>query len=272
VTNTIQARRAHSPTYRPTLRWFLHDSWLMAGRNARRIWRAPDLIFTMAVAPTVFFVFFRYVLGGAILIPGWDYTQFLIPGTLVGTSMFVSVPAISVAIAQDLRNGIMDRFRALPMVRIAVPVGHAMSESVRYASSIVIQLVIGLIAGFRFYGGLDRGAAAIVLLLLWGLALAWVGAVFGLLARSVEAAQMMATMLLAPFGFISSVYVPTQSMPLVLRVIAERNPVTPTSDAVRALFNGTSPGPAIWESLASIAAITVIFGIIATIRLRRIVA
>jgi len=250
--------------------WWLRDARLMVGRNLRRIMRAPDVIFTMAVAPVMFFVFFRYVFGGAIQVPGDDYTQFLIPGFLVGMSLFVSVPAMSVAIAQDLRNGVMDRFRALPMTRSSVLVGHSTAEVARYTVSIAVQIVIGLIAGFRFLGGLGDSVAAICLLLLWSFALAWVGAAIGLLARSVEAAQGMSTMMLAPLGFISSVYVPPESMPAVLRVIAEHNPITHMTNTIRALLNGTPVGSSAWASLAWIAAIILVFGTLAVSRFRRV--
>jgi ABC transporter DrrB family efflux protein len=251
------------------LEW-LRDARLMAGRNLRRIARAPDVIFTMAVAPIMFFVFFRYVFGGAIQVPGDDYTQFLIPGFLVGMSLFVAVPAMAVAIAQDLRNGVTDRFRSLPMTRSSVLFGHSVAEVARYSVSIAVQVAIGLIAGFRFHGGLGASVAAIALLLLWCFALAWVGAAIGLLARSVEAAQGMSTMLLAPLGFISSVYVPPESMPLVLRVIAEHNPITHMTDTIRALLNGTPTGSALWASLAWIAAIILVFGTLAVSRFRRV--
>ena len=250
------------------LRWWLTDVWLLAGRNIRRTVRMPDLIFTLTVMPLVFFVFFGYIIGGAMQVPGGNYIRYLYPGLMIGMITYGALPAMVAGLGEDMRNGIMDRFRSLPMTRSSVLIGRAFSEGARHLVGVLVLIAVGLIAGYRFreFGLMVAGIA---LVLLYGFSLAWIASFVALTTRSVEAAQMIATVALAPLGFISSMYAPPETMPVWARLIAQHNPITHVVDTVRAWFNGASAGSSAWLAFAWLIGITLVFGTLAVVRFQR---
>lgn len=248
--------------------WLL-DAWLIAERNLRRIVRSPDLLFTLLFLPVMYWLFFRYVFGGAINPPGGNYTQFLLPGMIVAIVTWVTVPSMAVGVGTDLQTGLIDRFRSLPMTRSSVLIGRTVSEATRNLAGILVLLPIGYVSGFRFRGGPLEFIGTIGLALLFGLALAWMAAFVAMYAKSPEAAQSMATIWLVPIGFISSIYVPTETMPAALRVFADANPLTHVTNAVRGWSNGQPVGSTGWLALAWCVGIIAVFGFLSVRRFQQ---
>ncbi|MGW4848144.1 ABC transporter permease [Nocardia brasiliensis] len=252
------------------LTWWLHDTRLLAGRNMRRIVRAPRLLLMYAlIQPIVFILLFAYVFGGAIQTPGDDYVQFLLPAIFVMIVVFTSVGAVGVGVAEDMERGVMDRFRALPMTRSSVLFGRLVSEVVRNVITIVVMVVCGLLVGFRFHTGPAQILLGFGLLLLLGFGFSWVAAYIGLRAGSAEAAQGLGMVWVFPFVFVSSAFVPTESMPGWLRAYADHSPVTVMIETLRAWFDGRPAGPASLQALAWAVGLTVVFMAVSVRRFRR---
>lgn len=245
-------------------RWWLSDAWQMALRNLRRIRRTPELVLYAFMQPVTFILLFAYVFGGAIEVGGSGYRQFLMPGIFVMMTLFSAVSATTITLAEDMQRGIVDRFRSMPMTRSSVLVGRTASEVVRCVVALVVMVVAGLLIGFRFEGGPAPALAAIGILLLFGYAFSWLGAVLGLTAPTAEAAQSAGTFWLFPFAFISSAFVPTASMPGWLQAYADHSPVTVTVDALRMAFEHGRFGSSAWQSLAWSGGILLVFAPLAT--------
>lgn len=222
--------------------WWLSDAWQMALRNLRHLKRSPELVLFSLVQPIMFILLFAYVFGGAINVEGGNYPQFLLPGILVQMVLFGSVAGTTIGIATDMERGLMDRFRSMPMNRSAVLVGRTLSEILRNVVAVLVVVVMGLLIGFRFQGGFVSALGGIALLLLFGYALTWLGAMIGLSVPNAEAAQSAGLIWIFPFSLISSAFVPTDSMPNWLQVYADASPMTTTVNALRDLFNGNPPG------------------------------
>lgn len=247
------------------------DALLLAERNLRRLPRNPDLLVGVTFQPVMFVVLFTYVFGGAIRTPGFHYIEFFLPGIVVQMIAFTGY-ATALGIADDLRKGLIDRFRALPMARSAVLAGRTLSDVAMNVIAIVTMLVCGVIVGFGFRTTAGEALAGVALILLFGYAMSWVYCFFGLIASSPEAASAMITVVIFPLSFVSSAYVPTASMPGAVRTIAEVNPFTKIIDALRALWIGTPAGDNVVLALAWCVGIAVVFSVLATSRYRRTVA
>lgn len=246
------------------LRWWLSDAWQMALRNLRRIQRTPELVLYAFIQPAVFILLFAYVFGGAINVGGSGYRQFLMPGIFVMMVLFSSVAATTVTLSEDMQRGIVDRFRSMPMTRSSVLVGRTLSEVLRNVIALAVMVIMGLLIGFRFDGGIGAAIGAFALLLAFGYAFSWVGVLLGLTAPSAEAAQSAGTFWLFPFAFVSSAFVPTGSMPGWLRVYADHSPVTVTVNALRDAFERGEFGSAAGRSLIWSIGILVVFAPLAT--------
>ncbi|WP_171116195.1 MULTISPECIES: ABC transporter permease [Streptomyces] len=227
---------------RSGLTWWLSDAWQMALRNFRHLMRSPELVMFSLVQPVMFILLFAYVFGGAINVEDGNYPQFLLPGILVQMVLFGSVAGTTIGIATDMERGLMDRFRSMPMSRSAVLVGRTVSEVVRNVVAVLVVVLMGLLIGFRFQGGFLPALGGVALLLLFGYALTWVGAMIGLSVPNAEAAQSAGLIWIFPFSLISSAFVPTNSMPGWLQVYADASPMTTTVNALRDLFNGNAAG------------------------------
>lgn len=241
------------------LAWWLSDAMLLAGRSVRHIRRRPDQLMAAVLQPIMFFLVFAYVFGGAIKVPGGDYKQFLLPGSFGQIVVFGSVASMCVGIAEDMRNGMMDRFRSLPMSRASILLGRALAEVLRNVIAVVVLGTVGLLLGFRFHGTVLESLAGVGILLLFGFALSWALAVIGLTASSAEGAQSISMPWLFLLGFVSSAYVPTDSMPGWMAAFAEHSPVSVTINAARDWFNGTDPAGQAWQSLLWSIGLLVVF-------------
>jgi ABC transporter DrrB family efflux protein len=252
------------------LRGAISDTLVLSRRNFMRIVRAPDLLLAFTVQPIMFVLLFAYVFGGAIPTPGHSYIDFLIPGILVQTMAFGGF-VTAMGIAEDLRKGLIDRFRSLPMARSAVLTGRTLSDIVTNGISIAVMLIVGVIIGFGFESPFLHVVLGILILLLFGYAFSWVFAFIGLTSSSPEAAQSLGFILIFPLTFISSAFVPPETMPGALQWFAEWNPISITVNAIRALFIGDPAGNTVWGAIAWSLAIAAIFAVLAVAKYKRAV-
>ena len=244
------------------------DTLVMAERNLVRLPRSPDLLIGFTIQPVMFVLLFVYVFGGAISTPGYDYVDFLIPGILVQNIAFGGFYT-ALGLAEDLTKGLIDRFRSLPTARASVLAGRTLADVATNCLAIAVLLGTGLVIGFRFDAPAADILAGVGLLLLVGFAFSWIFAVIGLLVSSPEAANGVGFTLIFPITFISSAFVPVESMPAGLRDFAEHNPITLMVDAMRALWLGAPAGNAVWGALAWSLGLTAVFSVLAVARYRR---
>jgi len=236
------------------------DTLVLAGRQLRRIPRQPDLLMGYTVQPVMFVLLFRYVFGGAITTPFENYAQFLMPGIIVQSIAFGGF-VTALAIADDMKKGLIDRFRSLPMSRIAVLAGRSVADLALNALQLAVLIAVGLLVGFSFGTDVGRVVLGLVLLLLLGFAFSWIFVLIGLTAGSAETSNAIGFTVIFPLTFASGAFVPPSTMPDGLRQFAEANPFTTWVDATRHLFIGGPEAPAnsdVWLSFVWIVAITVV--------------
>jgi ABC transporter DrrB family efflux protein len=246
----------------------VRDTLVVAERNLIRIKRAPDLLTAFTIQPVMFLLLFVYVFGGAIKTPGYDYKDFLLPGILVQNIAFGGF-VTALGLNEDLSKGLIDRFRSLPMARPAVLAGRTLSDVATNTLSILVLLTTGLIIGFSFHANVAEVIGGLGILLLFGYAFSWVFALLGLLVSSPEAANSLGFIAVFPLTFISSAFVPTDSMPSALQWFAEINPFTIVVNAMRALWVGAPAGNSIWGAVVWSFVILAIFAPLAVWRYRR---
>jgi ABC transporter DrrB family efflux protein len=250
----------------------LSDTLVLARRSLMRIPRAPDLLLAYTVQPIMFTLLFVYVFGGAIQTPGFDdYVDFLLPGIVVQSISFGGF-VTALGLSEDLRKGLIDRFRSLPMSRAAVLTGRTLADVALNVVQLAVLLGVGLLVGFSFGSSAPEIALGFVLMLLFGYAFSWVFAFVGLTASSPEAAQSLGFIAIFPLTFASSAFVPTDSMPSWLEAFAEVNPFTTTVDAMRALWAGTPAGNDVWGAFLWTIGIIAVFAPLSVSRYRRAVS
>lgn len=250
------------------MRRFVGDTMVLAERNLVRLPRQPDLAIGFTIQPIMFVLLFAYVFGGAIVTPGFDYIDFLIPGIIVQNTAFGGF-VTALGLSEDLNKGLIDRFRSLPTSRASVLAGRTAADLVTNGVSVLVLLVTGLIIGFSFQTSFPEVIAGIGLMLLFGYASSWIFAVIGMSVSSPEAANGIGFTLIFPITFISSAFVPVDSMPAALEWFAEVNPVTIIVDAMRALWLGTPAGNNVWGAVVWSLALIAIFAPIAVAKYRK---
>jgi ABC transporter DrrB family efflux protein len=236
----------------------VRDALILAWRNYKHHERVPSLVVFSLMTPLIFLLLFRYVIGGAIVIPGVSYVDFLVPGIIVQAIAFGATQT-GVGLALDLGRGITDRFRALPISRSAVPAGRALADTVRNALVALIAVGVGIVIGFRPDTNIAYFLAAIGIAVAFGYAFSWVAAFVGLTFKNVEAVHDAGFVWVIPLTFASSALVPVESMPAVVQWFADINPVTSMADATRALMLGDPAGSAVLQSVLWIAAMLIVF-------------
>jgi ABC transporter DrrB family efflux protein len=246
----------------------LIDTLVITERNLVRLPRSPDLLLAFTVQPIMFVLLFVYVFGGAISTPGFSYVDFLIPGIIVQNVAFGGF-VTAIGLNEDLSKGLIDRFRSLPMARPAVLAGRTTADIFTNLLSAVVLVVTGLIIGFSFGTGALDIIAGFLLLGFFGYAFSWVFALLGLMVSSPESANSLGFIAVFPLTFISSAFVPVDSMPAGLQWFADINPFTFMVDAMRALWLGAPAGNSIWGALAWTTAILVVFAPLAVAKYRR---
>ncbi len=258
--NAIDFRTTQSlmPKARFRLYWTLADALVLARRHLVQIPRIPEELLFATIQPIMFVLLFRYVFGGAIAVPGTSYVNYLMAGIFVQTVMFGST-STGIGLATDLQRGLVDRFRSLPMAKSAVLTGRTISDLVRNTFVVAVMWTVGLLVGFRPQGDILSWVAAVGILLLTSFSFSWISATIALAVRSVEAAQSAGFIWLFPLTFASSAFVPTQSMPPWLRSFAENQPVSLIVDSVRGLLLNVPDASKIWQALAWLIGILVVF-------------
>ena len=240
-TGSPELREELRATRHPGLATLVRDTLVYAGRHIQHIRQIPEKLLDVTVQPLMFVLLFAYVFGGAIVIPGGSYREYIIAGILVQSLAFAMTgPATS--IATDLTEGVIDRFRSLPASRVAYLLGHYVAELAGIVLSIVVLLGAGLVVGWRVHTDVAHVALGIVLLLVFASAMIWIGTALGLMVRSPDAVMGIAFTVIFPLAFVSGAFVPISSMPDVLQVVASWNPVSVMVSAVRVLF-GNPTGP-----------------------------
>lgn len=254
----LAAAKTLVPLRRSPLQEWLSDVHAVTMRNLTRLKRSPEVIAFALFQPIMFVVLFSQVYGGAIQVQGSNYTDFLMGGIFAQTVIFGATISGSY-MATDIKDGIIDRFRTLPMAPSAVLVARTMPDLVINAVSMVVMIVTGLVVGWRFNDGVVNFLLGVGLLLFFGWTFSWVMVLIGLAVRSPETLNNAVFIILFPLTFISNAFVPSNTLPTVLRVIAEWNPISALVQAVRRLFGnlGSLPTPDIWPMQHPVATVLV---------------
>jgi ABC transporter DrrB family efflux protein len=226
----------------------VNDTLAVMARNLIAYRRVPQLLVFSTIQPVVFVLLFRYVFGGAISTPGVPYVDFLMPGIFVQTVTFGSLNT-SIGLASDLNQGLIERFRSLPMARSAVLAGRTLADLVRNVFVVALMFAVGFAVGWRVHTGIVPLIGAVLLVLLFGYALSWIFATVGLAVGDPETAQAAAFPVLAPLVFASNAFVPVESMPDWLQYWAEYQPLSAVVTAVRDLTIG---GPTTFDVVIAI--------------------
>ncbi len=227
---------------------FFSDLGVMLGRSLRHIFRSLDTIITVTLMPIAFMLLFVYVFGGAIQAGTDNYVNYLLPGILlIAIASGISYTAYRLFL--DMQRGIFERFHSMPIARSTMLWGHVLTSLVSNAISVVVIILVALVMGFRSSAGVLAWLAVAGILALFTLALTWIAAMAGLSATSIDGATAFAYPIIF-LPFISSAFVPTKTMPAVVRAFAENQPVTSIVEAIRALLASQPVGHAIWVALA----------------------
>ncbi|NYH42820.1 ABC-2 type transport system permease protein [Micromonospora jinlongensis] len=246
---------------------FVGDTAVLLGRSLRHIARSPDTIITTAIMPIAFMLLFVYVFGGAIEAGSDSYVNYLLPGILIITiASGISYTAFRLFL--DLKGGIFERFQSMPIARSAVLWAHVLTSLVANLISIVVVIGVALVMGFRTGAGVSGWLAVAGILVLFTLALTWIAVIPGLSAKTLDGASAFSYPLIF-LPFVSSAFVPTQSMPGPVRAFAEHQPVTSIVNAIRDLFTQQPVGADIWIALAWCAGILVLAYLFANVTYRR---
>jgi ABC-2 type transport system permease protein len=224
------------------LRFAMSDAVTATRRFVLRSARQPDIIIGSVLTPVIFVVLFGYVFGSSISVPGGNYRSYLMSGLFAQSTLFMSA-TVAVAVATDMTEGVIDRFKTLPIARSSVLIGRTVSTVIVGLPSLAVMIGCGLAVGWRPEGGLGSTIFAFLLLSLFGFAMGWVGAAIGLLARSPQSADALGMAPSFLLGFISNVFVDPARMPAWLRVDADWNPMSAVVAATRELFH-TAQGQA----------------------------
>jgi ABC transporter DrrB family efflux protein len=219
------------------------QSWIMVKRNMIHTKRMPEMLSDVTVQPIMFVLLFAFVFGASIATAGSaSYREFLLPGIQAQTIVFTAF-VVSTGITADVEKGIIDRFRSLPIRRSAVLIGRSIASLLHSSIGVVVMAVTGLCIGWRIRGGFVDAVLAFVLILVFGFGMIWFGILIGSLMRSVEAVNGVMFTVLFPITFLANTFAPTEPMPRWLRVMAEWNPVSSLTQAMRELWGNGPPAP-----------------------------
>ncbi|MET7392740.1 ABC transporter permease [Dactylosporangium sp. NPDC005572] len=236
----------------------VRHSLVMARRSLIKTMRTPEQLLDVTLQPIIFIVLFVYLLGGAIAGSRHDYLQFLLPALLVQNVLFASAPT-GVSLNTDIKTGVFDRFRSLPIGRSAPLIGGVLGDMIRFVVSIVVMLGFGYIVGFRFQTGVLSVLAACLLVMFLAFCFSWMFVLLGMVVREPGAVQGLGFVIMFPLTFGTNVLVPTNTLPGWLQAWVKVNPVADAMQAARALMVGTGPvaGPVIKTLLWSVAILAV---------------
>jgi ABC-2 type transport system permease protein len=248
--------------------WVASDYWEMAKRSLRHIRHDPEQLANITVTPLLLVVLMKYLFGGAISTgTHGSYINFAMPGVFAAAVAFAAVTT-TISVAADMHEGVIDRFRTLPIAKSSVLAGHVIAALARGLIGLAVTVGAGYATGFRPTASAGGWAAAIAVILLVTLALSWLAALLGLAGRSMEAAQQLGAIVVIPV-FFSSALVPTATMPSWLRVVTANQPITQAIDTLRALLAGQPPANHLWLAVTEFTGITLIAGTLATALFKR---
>ncbi len=251
-----------------TLGLAVRDIKGITNRNLLRIVRTPQLLVMTVAQPTIILLVFRYVLGGAIHVPGIDYVDYVVPGIFL-EAVLIGGMTTAVALATDLQAGMIDRFRSLPMARPAFLAGRTLADLCRAVLALAFLVGLGLLVGFRFHNSVVACLAGVALIIGFGYTLTWVYAAIGLAVKDPQTAQMTSILPMFILFFASSALVPVSTMPGWLQPFAKNQPASVTIDSVRALFEGGPVYHSLWQAVLWCAGIFVVFLVISLNLYRR---
>jgi len=235
------AHRDAAPAPQGGLRQAMTDGLIVAQRNLMRVPRIPELAIFAVLQSIMFVLLFVIVFGGAIPIPGVSYTDYLLPGIFVQTVAFATATT-AIGMADDIGKGIIDRFRSLPMARSGVLTGRSISDLVYNTGILVVLMAAGFVVGWRVGTSIPEFLLGVVLLVMFGFAMSWIGIWLGLSVPTVEVAQQVIFIVIFPLTFVSNVFVPIGTLPDWLQPLAEWNPISVLTAALRELWGSAIPG------------------------------
>jgi ABC transporter DrrB family efflux protein len=240
-------------------RWGVSDTLVITRRNLLVWMRVPAYIVFTVIQPVIFTLMFRYVFGGAIPVnvPG-GYVEFLLPGIIAQTAAFATF-GTAIALAQELQKGVIDRLRSMPMARSAVLTGRLVADTTRMSVTILIVIGVGYAVDFRFQNGAFLAVSMVVLAIVFGVAICCIAAFTGLAIGDEESVQAFGLIWLFPLTFLSSAFVPTDTMPGWLQAFANNQPFTYVVNTMRAMALGGPIEANLWKSIAWIAGIFIVF-------------
>jgi ABC-2 type transport system permease protein/oleandomycin transport system permease protein len=239
---------APAPYRRMTPAVAARDIGGVAKRNLLRILRTPQLLLISAVQPALMLILFRYVLGGAIHIPGRSYVDFIVPAVFL-EALLIGGVGTAIGLAEDTRSGILDRLRSLPMARSAVLAGRTLGDTARNIVSLALMVGLGLLVGFRFHAPIPSIIAGMGVAIVFGYAICWMNAYIGLSTRDPETAQVAGILPFFVLMFASSAVVPVATLPGWLQGFARNQPFSVTLEALRGLLEGGPVYHWLWQSL-----------------------
>jgi ABC transporter DrrB family efflux protein len=250
---------AGEPGLRTRFAWAVSDTLTITRRNLLVWMRVPAYLMFTVIQPVMFVLLFRYVFGGAIPVHvRGGYVNFLMPGIIGQTAAFATF-GTAIALAQELKKGVIDRFRSMPMARSAVLAGRLVADTGRMLLTILIIVAVGYAVGFRFTNGVGGAVAMVVLATVFGLAICCISAYTGLAIGDEESVQAFGLIWLFPITFLSSAFVPIPTMPGWLQAFANNQPVTYVINTMRALALGGPVEANLWKSIAWLAGIFIVF-------------
>jgi ABC transporter DrrB family efflux protein len=241
-------------------RWAVSDTLTITKRNLLVWLRVPAYIVFTVIQPVIFVLMFRYVFGGAIHVPvKGGYVNFLLPGIIAQTAAFATF-GTAIALAQELKKGVIDRLRSMPMARSAVLSGRIVADTLRMLVTVLIVIGIGYAVGFRFENGVAPAILMVVMAIFLGVSICMIAAFTGLAIGDEESVQAFGLIWLVPLTFLSSAFVPISTMPGWLQAFANNQPVTYVVNTMRALAIGGPVYSSLWKSLVWLIGILVVFG------------
>lgn len=251
--NAFTSLRKHT-SFRQSVR----NSFTMAYRGLLKIRRTPEQLFNVTLQPIIFTLMFTYIFGGAISGDVQSYLPVIIPGILVQTVITTSI-VTGVQLREDMDKGVFDRFKSLPIARIAPLAGALLADTIRYTIATVLTFSMGFLMGYRPEGGFGAVVVASLLVIFCSWAISWIFAFFGVIARTASSVQGISMLVLFPLTFLSNAFVPTDTMPKWLQWFADLNPVSHLIGAVRQLANSGDVGGDLVISLIGACVVVAIF-------------
>jgi ABC-2 type transport system permease protein len=263
MNTTVQASNKRFKN-KSSFRQALRNSFTMAFRGLLKIKRTPEQLFDVTLQPIIFTLMFTYIFGGAISGDVQSYLPVIIPGILVQTVISTSV-VTGTQLREDMDKGVFDRFKSLPISRIAPLAGALMADTLRYLIATVLTITMGYIMGYHPAGGINSVMLAGLLVIVCSWAISWIFAFLGVIARTASSVQGISMIVLFPLTFLSNAFVPADTMPGWLQAFVNINPISHLVSAVREL---TNTGTAGWDMTISLIGAVVIVAIFAPLTVR----